>query len=112
MIFHHISQLMLATLIQRCDKKSIHFSFSFFNLNHACLIILSYIAVYNRDTYARISSASVSSVDTYVICCVKNKAACVWKLQYGNSFTRIMANNEVSIQQTALMQLKMTHQTP
>ena len=31
-------------------------------LNHACLIILSYIAVYNRDIYAHVSSTSVSNV--------------------------------------------------
>ena len=31
-------------------------------LNHACLIILSYTAVYNRDTYVHVSSASVSNV--------------------------------------------------
>ena len=31
-------------------------------LNHTCLTILSYVAVYNRDTYAHVSSASVSNV--------------------------------------------------
>ena len=31
-------------------------------LNRACLIILSYIAVYNHDTYMHVSSAKVGMV--------------------------------------------------
>ena len=37
-----------------CEKES--------RLNGACLKILSYIAIYNCDTYAQVSSASVINV--------------------------------------------------
>ena len=43
-------------------------------INHSCLIILSYITVYNRDTYAYVSSASVSNVGISFYY-VSNKAA-------------------------------------
>ena len=47
-------------------------------LNCPCLIILSYIAVYNRDTNAHVSLANVSIVGVSVI---------MWKLQYANFLT-------------------------
>ena len=41
-------------MLSCCESKCI--------LNCACLIILSYVAVYNRDAYAHVNSASVSNV--------------------------------------------------
>ena len=60
-----------------CVKESI--------LNGACLIILSYIAVYNRDTYAHVSQASVKPF-WYVIRYVNNKP----EFAFGNCNTEIL----------------------
>ena len=52
-------------------------------LNHGCLIILSYIAVYNRDVYAHVSSASVSNVGiSFLILKIKQRLhleVAIWK---------------------------------
>ena len=50
-----------------CESKS--------TLNRACLIILSYIAVFNSDNYAHVGSASVSNVGiSFVTLKIKPKA--------------------------------------
>ena len=52
-------------------------------LNRACLIILSYIAVYNRASYEQVSSASVINVGISFIMLIINQHLCLevakWK---------------------------------
>ena len=65
-------------------------------LNGTCLIILSYIAVYNCGTYAHISSANVRNIGMSFIMLKIKQHLCL-ELQYGNSLTRITENTKIFV---------------
>ena len=54
-----------------CDSES--------TFSCTCLIILSYIAVYNHDTYVHVSSASVSSVGMLIVKQHLHLEITIWK---------------------------------
>ena len=74
-------------MLSYCESES--------TLNCTCLIILSYIAVYNPDTYAHVSSASVSNAGMSFVMLI-----CIWKLQYGKSLIAVKENNNISARKT------------
>ena len=68
-------------------------------LNSTCLIILSYIVVYNHDTYAHVSSASVSTVGMSFVM-LKIKQHLHLEIKIRNSVTIVMENTKISARQT------------
>ena len=56
-----------------CESESI--------FNHACLIILSYTVIYYCDTYADVSSASVSNVGMSFITLKIKQHLCFWNME-------------------------------